>query len=101
MVLEVINFSLVQFKDQEIDGEEISAKMMKAIEDKALHVPVVLRVGAVDYKLGSVHRVRRGREQILGDLAVNMEGHLEFEVIRNESGKVTGVKPKKLVYLKE
>uniref|UniRef100_A0A6M3M9T8 Uncharacterized protein n=1 Tax=viral metagenome TaxID=1070528 RepID=A0A6M3M9T8_9ZZZZ len=100
MVLEVVNFSLAKFKDLEIEGEEISAKMMKAIEDKEFHVPVVLRRGAVDIVLGEVHRVRRGREQILGDLTVNIEGHLEFEIIRSESGKVTGVKPKKLVYLK-
>lgn len=99
MVLEVINFSLVQLKDQEIDGEEISAKMMKrAFDDKELHVPVVLRVGAVDYKLGSVHRVRRGREEIFGDLSLNMEGVLEYELLRNEGGKVIGVKPKKVVY---
>ena len=98
MVLEVINFSLVRFKDQEIDGEEISMRMMKALDDKELHVPVVLRVGAVDFKLGSVHRVRRGREQIFGDLSLNIEGILEYEVLRSEDGKVIGVKPKKVVY---
>jgi len=100
MVLEVINFSLVQFKDQEVEEEEISARMMKTIEDKDLFIPVVLRVGAVDYKLGSVHRVRRGREEVFGDLTLNIEGHLEYEVLRSEDGKVTGVKPTKVVYLK-
>ena len=100
-MLEVINFSLVQFKDQEIDGEEISAKMMKrAFDNKELLVPVVLRRGAVDIVLGEVHRVRRGREEIFGDLSLNIEGHLEYEVLRSENGKVIGVKPKKVVYLK-
>ena len=101
MVLEVINFGLANLKDQEIDGEEISARMIKAIENKDFFVPVVLRRGAVDIVIGSVHLARRGREQILGDLSLSIEGHLEYEVIRNESGKVTGVKPKKVVYLKE
>lgn len=101
MVLEVIDFGLAHLKDQEIDGEKISAKMIKAIENKEFFVPVVLRRGAVDIVIGSVHRARRGREQILGDLSLSIEGHLEYEFLRNESGEVTGVKPKKVVYLKE
>jgi len=101
MVLEVIDFGLAHLKDQIIDGEKISAKMIKAIENKDFFVPVVLRRGAVDTVIGSVHRARRGREQILGDLSLSIEGRLEYEVIRNENGKVTGVKPKKVVYLKE
>jgi hypothetical protein len=101
MVLEVIDFGLVHLKDQEIDGEEISARMIKAIENKDFFVPVVLRRGAVDIVIGSVHRARRGRDQILGDLSLSIEGRLEYEVIRSESGEVTGVKPKKVVYLKE
>ncbi len=99
-MLEVINFSLVQFKDREIEEEKISAKMMKAIDDKELFIPVVLRVGAIDYKLGEVHRVRRGREEIFGDLALNIEGHLEYKILRADNGKVIGVKPKKVVYLR-
>ena len=101
MVLEVIDFGLAHLKDQIIDGEEISAKMIKSLENKDFFVPVVLRRGAVDIVIGSVHRARRGRDQIIGDLSLSIEGHLEYEVIRNESGKVTGVKPKKVVYLKE
>ena len=98
MVLEVVNFSLVQFKDQEIEEEPITLRMMKALDDKDLFVPVVLKVGAVSFKIGSVIRVRRGREEIFGDLTLDIEGTLECEVIRAENGTITGVKPKRLVY---
>ena len=98
MVLEVVDLVLAQF---EKDGEEIPAKMMKAIDNKEFFVPVVLRVGAVDYKIGDMIRVRRGRGSIFGDLTLNIIEHLELDVDRSESGEVTGVKPKKFVYVRE
>ncbi len=98
MALEVTNFSLVQFKDQRIEDEKIPLKMMKTIDDKELYVPVVLRIGAIDYRLGSVQRVRRGREEIFGDLSLEMTASLEYELLRSEKGKVIGIKPKKVVY---
>lgn len=101
MVLEVVDISLVQFKDREFEEEMVSAKMMKAVDDKDLYVPVVIRVGAVDYKIGAMIRVRRGREEIFGDLTLDIVGSLEWEVIRSESGEIIEVKPKKWVYVKE
>jgi len=101
MVLEVTNVSLVQFKDREIGEESIPPRMMKEIDSKDLILPVVLRCGAVDYTLGTILRTRRGREEIFGDLSLEISGSLEYEVIKNEKGETTGVKPKKFVYVKE
>ena len=101
MVLDVVNVSLAWLKDQKIEDEDVSMRMMKSITDKEYLVPVVLRRGAVDIKIGSVYRVRRGREEIFGDLTLDLVGSLELEVIRAENDKVVGANPKKWVYVKE
>lgn len=98
MVLDVVNVSLVKFQNRELEGEEISAEMMKAVKDEDIRVPVVLRCGDVDYTIGGIYRIRRGREEVFGDHTLDIQGSLEYEIVRDENGEITGVKPRKYVY---
>ena len=92
------NVPLVKYEGH----KKAPAKAVKTLQGTELHgLPVVLRVGAVDYKLGMIHQVRKGRDEMFGDIILEIEGHLEFEPVQGEGGKITGVKPIKFVYLKE
>lgn len=101
-MIEQLNVRLVQFKDHKVKGGVIPAKAVETLEASELSgLPVVLRVGAVDFRLGMIHRARKGRVEMFGDLVLEIEGSLEFEPIEDAEGKITGVKPVKFVYLKE
>ncbi len=61
--------------------------------------PVVLRRGAIDIKIGVIHKTRIGKDTIYGEALLRLEGHLEFEQVLDEAGKnVIGVEIKKYVY---
>lgn len=101
-MIEQLNISLVQFRDHKVNGVVVPAKAVGTLEASELSgLPVVLRRGAVDIKLGMIHRARKGRVEMFGDLVLEIEASLEFEVVKDAEGKITGVKPIKLVYLKE
>lgn len=82
--------------------KEAPGKAVKTVAETEMRgLPVVLRVGAIHYKLGIIHRVRKGRDEMFGDLILEIEGHLEFEPVKGEGGKITGIKPIRFVYEKE
>lgn len=65
--------------------------------DELNDIPVVLRRGAVDIKMGTISKVRMGASTIYGEVRLGIKGHLEFEPIKKEH-KIIGVKVKKFVY---
>ena len=94
--------SLIQFKDHKVNGVVIPAKAVETLEASELSgLPVVIRVGAVDQRIGTIHRARKGRVEMFGDLVLAIEGFLEFEAVEDAEGKVSGIKPVKFVYQKE
>lgn len=100
-MIEQNNISIIQFKDHTVNGVVIPAKAVETLEASELSgLPVVLRRGAVDLKLGMIHRARKGRIEMFGDLVLEIEAFLEFEAVKDAEGKITGVKPVKFVYLK-
>lgn len=62
--------------------------------------PIVLRRGAVNIALGKLSRIRIGKNTIYGEVALEIEGHLEFEPVLDEDEKITGIKINKFVYVK-
>lgn len=61
--------------------------------------PIVLRRGAIDHTLGTLSRIRIGKNTIYGEVELGIEGHLEFEPVLDEDEKITGIKIKKFVYV--
>ena len=55
-------------------------------------LPVVLRVGAVNYVIGAIQQVWKGRDEFFGDVVLELEGTLELD----EDGKAV-----RFVYQKE
>lgn len=78
------NASIVNFKDVP------EAKDLEEVDLSGL--PVVLRVGAINYNIGTVQRIRKGRDEFFGNVVLELEGTLELD----EDGK-----PVRFVYLKE
>lgn len=100
-MIEQLNIRLVQFKDHKVNGVVIPAKAVETLEASELSgLPVVIRVGAVDQKIGMIHRARKGRLEMFGDLVLELEASLEFEAVEDAEGKVSGIKPVKFVYQK-
>lgn len=102
-MIEQLNIRLLQFRDHKVNGVVIPAKAVGTLEGSELSgLPVVIRVGAVDYRIGMIHRARKGRLEMFGDLALEIEGFLEIEPVKDaEDNKIIGVKPVKFVYQKE
>lgn len=101
-MIEQLNISLIQFRDHKVNGVVIPAKAVGTLEGVELTaLPVVLRVGAVDYRIGMIHRARKGRVEIFGDLVLEIEGALEFEPVKDAEDKISGIKPVKFVYQRE
>lgn len=100
MTLKDDNISLITFEPREVDGFKLSAiemkNLMKEARDQGL--PVVLRVGAIDYKIGSINTIRVGRDEAFGDADITLKGELELEPIYDDEKKVIDVKPGKYVY---
>lgn len=101
MALKLDNITLVKFESRDVDGFELSAKLMKALVQTEGSIPIVFRVGKVDYKIGLIPRIRVGREVAFGDAMLELKGELEFEAIKDEDGTAIGAKPSKFVYKKE
>ncbi|KKM62135.1 hypothetical protein LCGC14_1524820 [marine sediment metagenome] len=81
---------------------EIPFEIFKKLTSEDLNdTPIVLRRGAVDIKLGSIGRVRIGKDKIWGEAKLELTGHLEFEPELDERQKIIGVKIKKFVYVVE
>lgn len=76
--------NLVNFKDTP------EAKDLEEVDLSGL--PVVFRVGAINYNIGTVQRVRKGRDEFFGNVVLALEGTLELD----ENGK-----PVRFVYRKE
>lgn len=101
-MIEQLNIRLVQFKEHKVKDGVIPAKAVETLEASELSgLPVVFRVGAVDQKIGMIHRARKGRLEMFGDLVLEIEGFLEFEPVKDAEGEVSGIKPVKFVYQKE
>lgn len=77
------NVPLINFFDNP------EARKLESSDVTAL--PAVFRVGKVDYKLGVILQVRKGRDEMFGEVAFELESSMEFD----EEGK-----PVKLVYKK-
>ena len=97
-MIEQINVSIVKYEGH---GEAPFKAVKNVAETVMTGLPVVLRVGAIHYKLGMIHRVRKGRDEMFGDLILEIEGHLEFEPVKDEDGEITEIKPIRFVYEKE
>jgi len=79
---------------------EIPFEILKQLTSEDLHdTPIVLRRGAVDIKLGTIGKVRIGKDKIWGEAEIALTGHLEFEPELDERQKIIGVKIKKFVYV--
>lgn len=66
----------------------------KNLEEVDVHgVPVVLRRGAIDIKIGIISSVRKGRDEMFGEVVLEIAGTMEYDP---ETGK-----PTKFVYRKE
>ncbi len=76
--------SLVNFKDTP-EAEDLEEADLSGL-------PVVFRVGAINYNIGAVQRVRKGRDEFFGRVVLELEGTLELD----EDGK-----PVRFVYRKE
>lgn len=101
-MIEQLNISLIQFRDHKVNGVVIPAKAVGTLEGTELTaLPVVIRVGAVDLRIGTIHRARKGRVEMFGDLVLEIEGVLEFEPVKDVGGKISSIKPVKFVYQKE
>lgn len=99
--MEQYNIPLVTFESRDVDGHNLSAKAMKALLQERRSIPVVLRVGAVDFKIGSIYKIRVGRDIAFGDALLELTGELEFKAITDDDGTLTGFEPSKYVYKKE
>lgn len=100
--MEYYNLKIHDFVDFNIDGKKIPVKLQKELKPVNFSgiLPVVLRTGAIDHRIGFLKTVRIGRDQIFGDIQFEIDGQLEFEPMLDE-GKVTGIMPTKLVLKKE
>ena len=78
------NVPLINFFDNP------EARKLESSDVTAL--PAVFRVGAIDYKLGVILAVRKGRDEMFGEVAFELEGSMEFD----EEGNAV-----KFVYKKE
>lgn len=97
-MIEQINILILKYEGH---GKAPGKAVKNVAETVMVGLPVVLRVGAIHYKLGMIHRVRKGRDEMFGDLILEIEGHLEFEPVKDEDGAITEIKPIKFVYQKE
>ncbi len=96
------NVPLVTFKSHTIDGYELSADSMKTLirEASTGSLPVVFRVGAIDYRIGTISTIRIGRDEAFADIRLSLKGEFEFKPIYDDEKKVIGVKASKFVYKK-
>jgi len=100
--MEYFNVTLHDFKERKIDKQTLSIKIQKTMDSTEFSfLPVVLKIGAAHHRLGFVNAARIGRDQVLGDLRFELTGHLEFEVIQNERGEPTSIKPTRFVFERE
>jgi hypothetical protein len=95
LYMEYRNVELFRFEEKK--NLPISAQK-NANQNEFPWVPVVLRTGAVDHKLGFINAARIGRDQILGDIRFELEGELEIEIVRNEDDEPVSIKPLKFVF---
>ena len=78
------NAPIVNFKDTP-EAEDLEEVDLSGL-------PVVLRVGAINYNIGAIQGVRKGRDEFFGDVVLELEGTLELD----EDGKAV-----RFVYRKE
>jgi len=101
-MMEYYNVSLFKFMERKVDKQTIPVAVQHSVSPAEFPMlPVVLKVGAVHHRLGFVNEVRIGREEVFGDLRFELTGRLEFEVIQNEKGEPTSIKPTRYVFERE
>ncbi len=100
MTLKDDNLSLITFEPRTVDGFKLSAIEIKNLMNEAREqsLPVVFRVGAVDYRIGSINTIRIGRDEAFGDADITLKGKLELEPIYDDEENIIDVKPGKYVY---
>jgi hypothetical protein len=103
--MEYYNLKIHDFAEFKIDDKVITVKMQKNdLANKAVFsgqlIPVVLRTGAVDHRIGFLRAARAGRDQVFGDIQFELSGQLEFDPVLVDD-KLTGIVPTKLVLKKE
>jgi len=81
------------------EGGSITIKDLN--QDDFRDLPVILKCGAIDYEIGYISRVRVGREEIYGDLILNLNGSLKLESIHNEENKIIGTKPVRYEFVRQ
>lgn len=101
-MLEFFNVKLLDYKDKKIDGKKVSVTLQKEVTEKAFHgLPIKFKVGKVSYNLGFVSRARAGRDNIFGDIILELDGDIEYELELDEDGKLVAIKPVAFVLDKE
>ncbi len=101
-MIELGNVPIITIKDYKVKGGTVPAKAVKNVPGSEFAaLPVVIKLGAVNMKIGMVHRVRIGRNQIFGDLVLSIDGELEFEPVVDGDGNITSIKPIRYVYKRE
>lgn len=83
-MIEHHNVSIVKFKDVP------EAKNLEEVDLSGL--PAVIRVGAIKLQIGTVQKVRKGRDEFFANVVLALEGTLELD----EDGK-----PVRFMYQKE
>lgn len=90
---------LLKFVPIRVEGKLLSREELKTMAEKDIRgTPVVIKLGAVDFRIGRIHFVRVGRDQAVGDIRIELEGSLELGPVKNEEGEVIGAKPTKYVF---
>jgi hypothetical protein len=101
-MLEFPNVKLFDYADKKIDGKKVSVALQKEVTDNAFHgLPIKFKVGKVSYTLGFVSKVRAGRDNIFGDIILELNGDVEYELELDEKGELTGIRPTAFILDKE
>ena len=81
-MIELKNIELLKLEDVEIEGVSASKTELSTLKIGSL--PVLLRVGAVRYRIGDVNKFYMGAHAITGDLTIALKGKLELVVKNNK-----------------
>jgi len=74
-MIELQNVELLAFEDMVIDGREVPREDVAEI-DINQDIPIQLRVGAVNFRIGIINLLRKGFSGLNGDLKLQIQGEL-------------------------
>lgn len=101
-MIPVNNQLLLKLVPARVKGKLMSREELIEMAEKHLPgTPVVLKMGAINYRIGAIHFIRVGRTEIYGDIRLELEGALELGPVRDDDGKVIGAKPERFVFKRE